>query len=260
LPTLDSEGALNRPGMLPSTQGAPSGGLPDVSAISANSYLYAVQSETLRKQANVGTQKISSLAPTREGTLRQLMLEGEQNFRQGRYGQAARDFRRATAIYPNSPEVMLSLFHTHLAGSSGSRFYELSAHCLGQTLRRLPELPLIPVHPKKFYQDASLYIRDRQAVERRTRDASNDGDAWLILGYLAWRDGNIRSARRALRHAITYGSAATIESASILWDGILATGKAKGQLVPMKKEQPTPAKKPSADSDPSTQSPSPDPS
>ena len=260
LPTLTSEGVLNKPGMLPSTKDAVAEGRSDGLAISVNSYLYAVQSETLRKQTDKGEQEISSLAPEKEGTLRRLMVEGEQNFRQGRYGQAARDFRRAATIYPNSPEVMLSLFHTHLAGSAGSRFYKLSAHCLGQALRRLPELPLIPVHPKQFYQDTSLYIRDRQAVERRTRDAADDGDAWLILGYLAWRDGKVSSARRALRHAITHGSKDTIESASILWDGILATGKAEGQLIPIEKEQSAPSEVPSADPDPSTKTTSPSPS
>ena len=259
LPTLDSEGALGRPGMLPSTH-TPAGERSDGSILSGNSYLYAVQSETLRKQVDTGVQEITSLAPEKEGTLRQMMLAGEQNFRQGRYGPAARDFRRAATTYPNSPEVMLSLFHTHLAGSAGSQFYELSAHCLGQTLRRLPELPLIPVHPKQFYQDASLYIRDRQAVERRTRDAADDGNAWLILGYLAWRDGNVSRARRALRHAITHGSGDTIESASILWDGILATGKAEGQLIPIEKEQSTPAETPSSDPGQSTKSTSPGPS
>jgi hypothetical protein len=260
LPTLTSEGALNRPGMLPSAEDAVAEGRGDGLAISVNSYLYAVQSETLRKQTDKEEQEISSLAPEKEGTLRRLMVEGEKNFRQGRYGQAARDFRRAATIYPNSPEVMLSLFHTHLAGSAGSRFYKLSAHRLGQALRRLPELPLIPVHPKKFYQDTSLYIRDRQAVERRTRDAADDGDAWLILGYLAWRDGKVSNAHRALRHAITHGSENTIESASILWDGILATGKAEGQLIPIEKEQSTPAEIPSTDPDPSTKPTSPGPS
>ena len=222
---------------LPARSEGPSlGVLSSSSTAFSTPYVEALQPSTLESETAAAAKEIRTLAPETPGAFRRMMLQGEADFRRGRYAQAARHFRTALDIHRDSPEAMLELLHTHLASSS--EVYELPAYYLQLALQRLPELPLIDVHPKRFYGDPSVYVRDVQRVEQRVSEFPSDASAQFVLGYLKWRDKKYKEAEEALRAALTYGQSSDIkEGVAVLWDGMVATGEVRGELTPLSKKE-----------------------
>ena len=199
-------------------------------------YIEALQPSTLENRTAASAKEIRSLAPETPGAFRRLMLQGEADFRRGRYAEASRQFRTALDINRDSPEAMLELLHTHLASSS--EVYELPAYYLRLALQRLPELPLIDVHPKRFYGDPSVYVRDVQRIEQRVKEFPSDASTQFVLGYLKWRDKKYKEAEAALRAALTYGHSGDLkEGVAVLWDGMVATGEVNGELTPLSESE-----------------------
>ncbi len=164
------------------------------------------------------------------------MQKGEIAFRHGDFREAVFQFNLANTISINSPESLLSLMHTYFATSHG--IYSLPSFYLQETLERFPELALIHVHPKAFYGKGADYIRDIVRLENYVKKYPKNPTGQFLLGYIRWRDGDVKAARKALAAALQYSRNQELtEAINILWDGMVASGKASGTLVQEKKPE-----------------------
>lgn len=175
---------------------------------------------------------ITSLVPEGEGLYREYMQDGEKAFRDGDYLRSYNKFRLANYIGQKDPESLLSMSHAQFA----AKCYPLSAYYLRQAIRYMPRLPMLPLKPKAFYSDASLYVKYIQELDDQLVARPHDADLLLLRAYYAWFDSDEiypeRTAQTCLQKAIATdpppGVTLSIEQ---LWEGMVASGKVKGTLV-----------------------------
>jgi len=216
-------------------------------------YLAALAQGESSRLAAEGGSTITSLAPDVPGVYRDLILRGEKAFRNEKYRDAASSFELAKDLSINSPETLLSLMHTHLAASQDS--YNLASFYLQETLRKFPELPLTPVHPKSFYAQGANYIRDLVRLEKYAKSQPEDPHGLFILAYLRWRDDQAEEARNLLSQALAQSNTDDLaEAIEALWDGMVASGKASGELT-LPEEKPAAGSPHSAPAEPQDQAP-----
>jgi hypothetical protein len=209
----------------------------------AAGYLDALRPVSEKKKSREQDSSLTSLAPEEPGALRDLILEGERHFRLKKYRQAVNRFKMAEDMSMGSPESMLSLMHTYFAASYDS--YSMPAYYLRKTLKVFPELPKARIHPKAFYGDTAVYIDDLLRLKNHVREKPADHEAKFVLAYLEWRDDNFRAAQSLLRAVMENSDSAKVsEAVGILWDGMVATGRVSGELMPATRPATQPAAKP----------------
>ena len=210
---------------------------------SGAAYISALGQDNLHSLEQGKQGQITTLVPDIPGKYQELMQKGEKAFRNGDFREAVFQFDLANIISINSPESLLSLMHTYFATAHG--IYSLPSFYLRETLKRFPELALIHIHPKAFYGKGADYIRDIVRLENYVTKYPKNPNGQFLLGYIRWRDGKPKAAKKALEAALQYSHNKELtEAIHILWDGIVASGKASGALVQKKKpEKKTPAEK-----------------
>ncbi|MDY6914393.1 MAG: hypothetical protein SVT52_08060 [Planctomycetota bacterium] len=198
--------------------------------VAASGYLeavYAAAGSSLLKS----DETITSLVPQGPGAYRTYMERGEAAFRTGDFAKAFDEFRLANSISWHNPESLLSLLHARLALDRYS--YARAAFYFREALRYLPELPLVPLQPKGFYGNRARYVDHLMRLEAYVRKHPNDSDAAMVLTYLHWFDNRTDSARQALAGALaSANNPDQIEAIETFWDGMVASGKVSGKLLP----------------------------
>lgn len=209
----------------------------------ANRYLRSVGPGELTVSPKA-SKVISSLVPSQPSMYASLLALGEKAFRRGRTAESSSDFvvafnyfERASLIAPRAPETTLSLTHARFATSSVA--YASASHYLRQTLRYLPELPLVPLKPKLFYGSdsaaASRYVRHLARLEKHLANMPDDVDALLLLAYFRWFSGRTGETRAALEAAIKIakedGDKEMVKAVDTFWAGMVRSGKVSGTLL-----------------------------
>jgi hypothetical protein len=196
-----------------------------------NAYLDALGGSDNRMKSGEDN-AITTLVPSEDqpSKYRDFMLQGDLSFRRGDFVDAERQFRLANDIGGNDPESLLCMAHTQFAMARYS--YSSAAYYLRQALKFFPEMPLAPLRPKGFFGDPASYADRVMRLEdfaNRTRDA----DAYLMLAYFRWYSDDTDAARNALAAALGFSSdPETTEAIETFWDGMTASGKVSGTLMP----------------------------
>lgn len=209
----------------------------DVSIARSDAYMQAlaasgyIKDEDEKAGIAQDSSRITTLVPRNGGEFSELIKRGEDAFKQELYQEALSLFKLARRISPRSPEVLLSLFHTSFAASSGLS-YSLPAYYLQQSLQYFPELPLVDVHPKYFYAREGDFTRDQVRLENYIEDQPRDPQALFLMGYIKWRNGDTAAACKNLQAAYDMSQDSELKEAiSIMWDGMVASGAVKEKLV-----------------------------
>jgi hypothetical protein len=196
-----------------------------VDALTASGYIKDDRATTM------DTSHVTTLVPKNGGEFSELIRRGETAFKAEQYQEALNYFKLARRIAPRSPEVLLSLFHTSFAASSGLS-YSLPAYYLQFALKYFPELPLVDVKPKYFYAREGDFVRDQVRLEKYIDEQYRDPQALFIMGYICWRNDDVEQACKNLQSAYDLTQDSELrEAISILWDGMMASGKVKEKLV-----------------------------
>ncbi len=209
----------------------------DLPALSiARSYLSAIREPTTQP-VETTTRPVTSLVPSAEGRYRAKMEEAEKLFRQGQYRRAYNEYQLASMIGDKTPESLLGMMHANFAMSRFS--YASASYNLREALKYFPELPLAPLQPRSLWGEPDAYATQLLRLEEHTRRVPRDADAHLVLAYLKWFDGDYEAARRCLQVALKYGNSEKYtnpeemkETALKFWDGMRASGKVSGELIP----------------------------
>ena len=172
------------------------------------------------------------------------MLEGERRFRTAEYGEAFNQFKLANGLVRNDAESLLSLLHARVALSIVS--YSQASHYLQEALTCQPELPLVPLRIRGFYDDPTQYISQLFRLEQHVKNAPEDAEAQLVLAYYTWFDPDIKASRTQEALARALGTARTanpagrsgmndrlLEAIDVFWRGMVASGQVEGELKPV---------------------------
>jgi len=172
---------------------------------------------------------ITTLAPSTPGRYADALRAGEQGMRTGQYASASEQFATANMIAKHNPGPMLSLVHAHCALGN----YALMSHYISQTLINFPEMPLVRIRLRGFFQSTSDFIELRQALRNKVLAIPTDANLWLSLAYLEWFDDNVVEAAEALRKAAQTSTKPSVaEAVETFWQGCVASGKVQGGLMP----------------------------
>jgi len=178
-------------------------------------------------------QPITSLVPDQGGQYHNYMARGEEHFRSGDFAFAFTQFRLANDIIGRSPETLLSMAHAKFATARFS--YASAAFYLRKALKYLPELPLAPLRPKAFYNNPATFGEHLFYLEDHLEKSPYDGEALLLLAYFRWftDEPDVKTARSALSKALAVSHTdETTEAIETFWDGMVASGKVSGKLLP----------------------------
>ena len=181
---------------------------------------------------DTGGESITTLVPksSQGGQYRRLMREGEAAFRKQDYNQAAQAFGTAYDLSYGSRESLLSLLHVHFATARDR--YNMPALYLQRILKDVPELPLIPVHPRDFYGNAGTFVEDMIRLEEYTKSKPKDANAQFVLAYVKWREKQPAQASAALRQALEYctNNDDLYDAIQTFWKGMVHSGAVSGRL------------------------------
>ncbi len=119
----------------------------------------------------------------------------------------------------------------------GGKCYSMAAYYLRQALRYMPRLPMVPLRPKAFYTDPSVYVQNVQDLDDYLDGHPQDTDALLLRAYYAWFDvdeaDSAGKAQDLLQKALAGNNTPDMTlSIEAFWDGMVASGKVKGPLRP----------------------------
>lgn len=181
-----------------------------------------------------GLEPIKSLVPSGGGLYHDYIESGEKAFQAGDYAVAFSKFRMANYIGEKDPESLLSMSQAQF----GEKCYPLAAYYLRQALRYMPGLPTLPLRPKAFYGDPSVYVQNVQDLDGYLVGHPRDTDALLLRAYYAWFDADALDstgvARDSLQKALAGNSTPDVTLAiEAFWEGMVASGKVKGVLKPL---------------------------
>ena len=204
---------------------------------SAQSYL-SLMDEISESDLVDPNQPVTSMVPQDPSPYATYMEDGERAMKAGDFLRACNEFRLANRLSDKDPERLLSLSQASFAKSLFS--FGEAAFYLRRALKYFPELPLVPLRPKAFFGDtpigASRYAERILLLEDHTKKLPTDTDAQLLLAYFRWFEGDVEATQKALSLALASAQQAKdldmVEVIEIFWDGMLATGKVSGQLMP----------------------------
>ncbi len=174
------------------------------------------------------TKPIASFVPDEPSRYQKHMQQGEQAFRAERYVEAADAFDVAIAMGRYLPESHLSLVHTYFAMG---RYYSAAYH-LRRTLKHFPELPLVSLRVRLFYERTETFVGQMGKLQQEARKPYAEADLSLLLAYFRYFDGDEADAAKVLRRAWDAGKddRATREAVETFWNGMVAAGKVEGAL------------------------------
>ncbi|MDP6633381.1 MAG: hypothetical protein QGG42_00605 [Phycisphaerae bacterium] len=197
-----------------------------MSLAAAREFIASVgESSSLKKP----DESIKTLVPDQPGQYRDKMHRGEELLRAGSYLTAYDQFKLASDIVGRSPEPYLNMAHAKF-GSGG---YSMTAFYIRRALVCMPQLPAVPLRPKKFYPNVAVFGDLIIRLESQLDERPGDGDALLILAYFRWfaDTPDVSAVRSALEKALAVAkSEERIEAIHIFWRAIVDTGKATGKL------------------------------
>lgn len=171
---------------------------------------------------------ITSWVPSEPSLYQTHMKRGEEAFRQGRWLEAVGSFEVAADLARYAPEPHLALLHAHFASGN----YYSAAYQLRDGLKYFPQLPLARLQVRRFYGETRDFVGHVERLQERTRSMTVTADLWLVLAYFRYFDEAQADAIQALRECLALNpSPASLEAIQIFWDGMVAAGKAEGDLV-----------------------------
>ena len=190
------------------------------------------------------SQPITSLVPTQPSTYRTYMQRGDQAFRQGNYREAYANFQIANDLGDHDPESIICMLHSEFALSSVS--YAKPCYYLEQALKYMPELPMVNLRPRGFYDSQAKYAKQFVDLQEYVDKNPADHEATLVLAYFTWfqQDRDVKTTKLLLSRTLAAGEKMkdplVIEAVETFWRGIVATGAATGQLTPTSAKAPNP--------------------
>lgn len=224
-------------------------------------YLEAIGANTAIGVARGRT--VTTFVPEVRGLFRDLMEQGQQALLAGGWKDVQRAvdaFSKAQLLTDHNPDVTLSLAHAHFIVARFS--YSLPSEYLQQTLILLPELPLVQIEPKLFFDSPDTYDKRMGILASHIESNPDDADAMLVRAYFKWfePDGaqaaadSLRQAWAASRKPRPMGAGAMSPTGAgsiflvggfdqspggdvslrtaidIFWKGMVKTGKISGSL------------------------------
>ena len=140
---------------------------------------------------------ITSLVPEEPSEYRNYMAEGEELFRNGQFLRAFEQFRMANYLASEDVASLLSLTHTRFALAS----YASASFYLQEALRFMPDLALVRLRPKAFYDSEKTYEANLERLEKHLQENPEDGNAQLLMAYFLWFDQDFPRALDFLAQA-----------------------------------------------------------
>ena len=209
----------------------------DTSLTAARGFMASVgESSGFRKS----DESIKTLVPDQPGQYRDKIHRGEELLQVGSFMSAYEQFKVASDIVGRSPEPLLNMAHAKF-GAGG---YRMTAFYIRRALTYMPELPLVPLRPKNFYENVAVFGDLIIRLETYLDENPGDGDAQLVLAYFRWfaDTPDVPTVRLALEKALAVSkSEERIEAIHIFWEAIVASGKATGKLGTDATTKPKPA-------------------
>ena len=213
---------------------------------SAQAYLEAVGTASIITLADPN-KPINSLVPAGAGLYHNLLAEGEAAFRESDFVRASSRFYLANIIGERNPESLLSLMHARFALATVA--YSEPAHYLSRAMKYFPELPLVPLRPRAFFENQITYLEHLHRLKKHTRNVPYDAGALFLLTYFQWFNEEVDAARDSLARAATHAKRPElVEAIDIFWEGMLASDKVSGSLWPT--TQPTTTTAPAGEESP----------
>jgi len=201
----------------------------------ARAYLQALEAAATSKLRD-STEPITSLVPTPPSEYREHMAKGDRAFRANNLHEAYSEFRIANDLGGGDPESLICLTHTQFALSRYS--YARASYFLQRAIKYMPELPLTPLRPRDFYDSAAKYAEHMVSLEEHLEKDPADGEALLLLAYFRWfqKTQDAKATHKALSGALAGAlkrkKTHLLEAVETFWDGMVATGKVSGKLLP----------------------------
>ena len=173
---------------------------------------------------------IKTLVPDTGGLYQLYMEKGEAFFKKSEYGQANQYFSQAATLSAHAPETMIELMHVNFATATTS--YNITGYYLLKSLIKLPELPMLKIHPKRFYSNQADYVTDQVELETFVSKNPRDISGLFVQAYINYLDKDFESFAANLRKANKYCKDKQYKEAFLIfWDAALAEGNVKGKLV-----------------------------
>ena len=198
----------------------------ETSLTAARGFIASVgESSSLQKS----DESIKTLVPAQPGQYRDMMQKGEELLRAGNFISAYEQFKVVSDVVGHSPEPFLNMAHARF-GAGG---YGTTAFYIRGALTRMPQLPLVPLRPKGFYENVAVFGDLIIRLKTYLDGNPDNGDALLIFAYFRWfaDTPDVPAVRSALEKALAVSeSEDRIEAIHIFWDAIVAGGKATGKL------------------------------
>jgi len=174
---------------------------------------------------------IASLVPMQPSLYHDYMEKADKAFRAGNYFEAGDQFDLANrAGGGNDPESLLGLMMCQFSKSS----YSSASFYLKQTIKIMPDLPLMPLRPKALFGSPNQYSEQIIRLQEYLRNRRYNFDAQFLLAFFCWfsEEQDIKGARDALRRVYSSPDAPDDlkEAVNLFWDGMVASGKASGDL------------------------------
>ena len=198
----------------------------DTSLTAARGFLASVGES---RSLDTSDESIKTLVPDRPGQYRDKMYRGEELLRAGSFIPAYEHFKVASDIVGRSPEPLLNMAHAKF-GTGG---YGMTAFYIRRALICMPQLPLVQLRPKNFYENVAVFGDLIIRLETHLDQSPGNGDGLLVLAYFRWfaDTPDVPTVRSALEKALAISkSEERIEAIHIFWEAIVASGKATGKL------------------------------
>jgi hypothetical protein len=174
-------------------------------------------------------ESITTFVPDQPGQYRDKIHRGEELLKAHNYISAYEQFKAASDIVQRAPEPFLNMAHAKF-GEGG---YGMMAFYIRRALATMPQLPLVALRPKSFYENVAVYGDLMMRLETHLDDVPEDGDAQLILAYFRWfsETPEVATVQASLEKALAASQAEEkVEAINIFWRAIVKSGKASGEL------------------------------
>lgn len=109
-----------------------------------------------------------------------LMQEGTQAFTAGDYDEAGRMFLQVGMADPDNVDAWLAYAVARFA----TRDYEASAIAIRRGVRRFPDVVDSPLDLRERYGQPADFDRHLAALDEYLRGHADDGEAWLVVGFV----------------------------------------------------------------------------
>lgn len=189
-----------------------------------------MQNASARLMSAAAGAPITTLVPSEPGPFADRLGQGEEAFRKGDYPVSRDLYEVALALAWDAPESHLSLLHVFFASGG----YNQAASHLKKALEVYPELPLVDLRLRQFYDKPEELDAQTQRLAETAQDADQT-NLWLVLAYVQYFDGHGDKAQETLQRALARATLLKdtdgAEAAQRFLDGIAASGKFPSQAA-----------------------------